>query len=502
MEQLLSILSLLYLLTFVSLCLFGFHRARLVYLIWANRRRIAGIAQAIPVQEPELPKVTIQLPIYNEATVVARLLEAVGRLDYPRDRLQIQVLDDSTDETLTISSAKVEELRARGLDIALVRRPDRVGYKAGALDYGLKRATGEFIAIFDADFIPQRSFLKSTIGNFRDPEVAVVQTRWEHLNRDLSLLTSVQALMLDGHHLVENRARFGAGFVWNFSGTGGIWRKSAIEDAGGWQHDTVTEDLDLSYRAQMRGWRFVYRPDVLTPSELPEELSALRAQQFRWAKGTVQTCRKLLKKVLTGPLTTAQKVEAFFHLTPHFAYPLIVALTVLLLPTVAYMPASDWRGILLVDLPITVFTSGSLALFYGVANLAQGRSLTSALVRLPALIALNAGLAPHQTRAVFEGLRSMSGEFVRTPKKGNSAGRYFMSAGIPFVELCLAGTCAVTAVTAFRTGHYFAAPFAAVFMAGYLYVAYLLMAEQAVRRRIERVSRPVPEAVETMARAA
>ncbi len=478
---------------FSILCLYGFHRARLVYLIWRHNKRIAATAQTIALPDAELPTVTIQLPMYNEATVVARLLDAVGQMDYPRDRLEIQVLDDSSDETRTIAENKVAELCARGLDAVYVRRPDRVGYKAGALDFGLARAKGELVAIFDADFIPQPSFLRSVVGNFQDPAVAVVQTRWEHINRDLNLLTSVQALMLDGHHMVENRARCGAGFIWNFSGTGGIWRAEAIRDAGGWQHDTITEDLDLSYRAQLKGWRFVYRPDVLTPSELPEDMSAFREQQFRWAKGTVQTCRKLFAVVMSARLTLAQKVEAFFHLTPHFAYPFIMGLTLLLLPTVAYMPAATWQNMLLVDLPITLATSGSLALFYGLANLAQGRSLLAALIRLPALIALNAGLSPNQTRAVYSGLRTMAGEFVRTPKKGNAAGRYWQAAHLPWVEMTLAIVCAVTVVTAVRTGHYFAAPFAGLFMIGYVYVAALVISEQQAHRRAQRTSVPSAE---------
>ena len=496
-------LVLAYFLCFSILCLYGFHRAYLVFLVWRNQRRIQSAARVIGVPDSQLPSVTIQLPLYNEATVVGRLLDAVGRMDYPRDRLEIQVLDDSSDETRTIAEAKVAELRARGLDIVYIRRPNRVGYKAGALDYGLARAKGDLVAIFDADFIPQRAFLRSVVGNFQDPRVAVVQTRWEHMNRDLNLLTSVQALMLDGHHLVENRARYGAGFFWNFSGTGGVWRVAAIRDAGGWQHDTITEDLDLSYRAQIRGWRFIYRPDVLTPSELPEDMSAFRAQQYRWAKGTVQTSRKLLGEVLRERLTFAQKIEAFFHLTPHFAYPLILGLTVLLLPTVAYMPASTWQSMLLVDLPITVATSGSLALFYGLANLAQKRPLLAALVRLPALIALNAGLSPNQSRAVVSGLRSMAGEFVRTPKKGNAAGRYSVAAQLPWTEMALGLVSAITVVTAVRSGHYFAAPFAGLFMVGYLYVSLLVVSEQQARRRAERTS-VAPEVVEdpTIAKAA
>jgi cellulose synthase/poly-beta-1,6-N-acetylglucosamine synthase-like glycosyltransferase len=493
-----------YFLCFSVLCLFGLHRAHLVLTALRYRRAMRAMARTVESEDGELPFVTVQLPMFNEATVAARLIEATGRLDYPRDRFEIQVLDDSTDETRAIAEAAVAELRRRGVDAVYLRRPDRVGYKAGALDFGLRSARGELVAIFDADFVPQAGFLRAVVGNFRDPRVAVVQTRWHHMNRDLNLLTSVQALMLDGHHMVENRVRSAAGYLWNFSGTGGVWRRAAIDDAGGWQHDTITEDLDLSYRAQLRGWRFIYRGDVLTPSELPEDMSAFRAQQYRWAKGTVQTARKTLRQIVRSDLSIPQKLEAFFHLTPHFAYPLIVGLTVLLLPTVTYMPASSWSDMVFVDLPITVATTGSLVLFYGLANVAQGRSILSALVRLPVLVALNAGLAPNQSRAVWAGLRSMAGEFVRTPKKGIQAGRYRQAAELPWVEMILSAVSLTTVVTALQHGHYFAGPFAALFAAGYGYVAYLVIAEQAARRRAERASIPAPEATESaeIARAA
>jgi hypothetical protein len=301
--------------------------------------------------------------------------------------------------------------------------------------------------------------------------------------------------MLDGHHLVENRARFGAGYMFNFSGTGGIWRRAAIDAAGGWQHDTLTEDLDLSYRAQLNGWRFVYRQDVLTPAELPEDMSAFRAQQFRWAKGTVQTARKLLGRILRAPLTLGQRLEACFHMLPHFAYPLMMLLSVLLLPALIVMPATDWRTMLLIDLPLCVGATGSLATFYALAEVAQGRSAWAALRRLPALIALGAGLAPHLTRAVFEGLRSMSGEFVRTPKKGVTAGRYRQAAALPWTEIGLALVSAASVVAAVHTGHWFATPFAMLFMVGYAYVSGLVIIEQVGRRRAT-AAMPVAATVE------
>lgn len=491
-------LVVLYFSVLLLLCGYGVHRAHLVLLVGRNRRALARAARTPEISDAMLPSVTVQLPLYNEATVVARLLEAAATFDYPRDRLEIQVLDDSTDETRTIAEAKVAEIRRRGIDMVYIRRPNRVGYKAGALDYGLDRAKGELIAIFDADFIPQPAFLRDVAGHFLDPDVGMVQTRWGHLNRNHSMLTSIQALMLDGHHLVENRARFGAGLMFNFSGTGGIWRRAAIDAAGGWQHDTLTEDLDLSYRAQLAGWRFVYRPDVITPAELPEDMSAFRAQQFRWAKGTVQTSRKLLGRVMASELRFSQRIEAFFHLTPHFAYPLMVLLSVLLLPALILMPATDPRMMLVVDLPLCFGATGSLATFYIVAERSQGRSVWDAMRRLPLLIALGAGLAPHLSRAVYEGLRSMSGEFVRTPKKGIIAGRYRQHAELPWLEIGLALLSAASVVASIETRHWFAAPFASLFMVGYSYVAWLVVAEQVAGRRasLAPASEPSAEAVE------
>jgi hypothetical protein len=419
--------------------------------------------------------------------VVERLLHAVVHLDYPRDRLEIQVLDDSTDETRSIASAKVEELRARGIDATYVRRSDRTGYKAGALDYGLASARGELIAIFDADFIPQSDFLNELVGHFQDPQVGMVQARWAHMNRDYSLLTKIQALMLDGHHLVENRARYVEGLFFNFAGTGGIWRRAAIEGAGGWQHDTITEDLDLSYRAQMAGYRFIYRADVTTPAELPEDLSAFRAQQHRWAKGTVQTARKLLGRITAAKLPLSHKIEACFHMLPHFAYPLMLLLTLLLLPVLVLLPASDVRTMLLIDLPLCVGATGSLAVFYATAEYSQGRSIWSALVKLPLLIAIGAGLAPHLTKAVYAGMTTMAGEFVRTPKRGNATGRYRQASDLPFVEMALALLSATSVVASIETGHWFAAPFAALFMAGYAGVAVQVLREQFAARRASLV---------------
>ena len=491
-----AILVCLYFVVIAGLTTMGVHRAALVYLAWKHRRVVQRARRPLAAFSPQkLPSVTIQLPLYNEATVAARLIEAAGRIEYPRDRFELQILDDSNDETRAIASAKVQELCARGVDAKYVRRADRIGYKAGALDYGLQSSKGELIAVFDADFIPQPSFLKDIVDHFTDPKVGMVQTRWAHMNRDANLLTRVQALMLDGHHLVENCARFGSGCYFNFAGTGGMWRRAAIEAAGGWQHDTITEDLDLSYRAQMAGYHFIYRPDILTPSELPEDVSSLRAQQHRWAKGTVQTARKLLPRVFRHPgLTAHQRMEAAFHMLPHFAYPLITLLSLLLLPCLLLIPASDFRTMMLLDFPLCVFSTGAIAAFYASAERAQGRSAWKAILRLPVLIGLGAGLAPHLTRAVWSGMNEMSGEFVRTPKRGVARGRYRMGARLPFVEMAFGALCVGAAVAALQTGHWFAAPFACLFAWGHGYVATLLLKEQLIPAPMEATEHSLNDA--------
>jgi cellulose synthase/poly-beta-1,6-N-acetylglucosamine synthase-like glycosyltransferase len=485
----------------LALAMYGLHRSHLVWTILRHQRRVKNLKEGVPALPVEglfendaLPYVTLQLPLYNEATVADRLLEHAAAIEWPRSRYEIQVLDDSTDETRALVRQKVDQLREKGLDIIYIHRVDRLGYKAGALDNGLRVAKGDLVAIFDADFLPQPDFLRAVVPHFiADPRVGMVQARWGHMNREHSILTRTQALMLDGHHLVENRARAAAGWLFNFSGTGGIWRKEAIASAGGWQHDTLTEDLDLSYRAQLAGWRFVYRENVVTPAELPEDISAFRAQQFRWAKGTVQTARKLMARVMRAPLTPMQRVEAMFHLTPHFAYPLMMLLSVLLLPALVLMPASSPKTMLLIDLPLVIGTTGSLAGFYAMAEAGQGRSALGALRRLPALLALGAGLAPHLTKAVWEGLRSMSGEFVRTPKKGMLQGRYRAAADLPITEtaLCLISGASTTA--SLESGHWFATPFAMLFTFGYGYVAFFVAMEQLARKSAQPLPATEPE---------
>lgn len=468
-----------YLTVLLVLVFYGLHRSHLVWQLWQHREALPP-APPHNVPDADLPFVTVQLPLFNEPDVLERLLDTVAQIDYPRDRFEIQVLDDSTDDSRELARRKTDELKRRGIDAVYIHRVDRVGYKAGALDNGLKVAKGQLIAIFDADFVPQRSFLRTVVHHFADPTVGCVQARWGHLNRESSILTRVQALMLDGHHMVENRARFAAGRFFNFSGTGGIWRREAINAAGGWQHDTLTEDLDLSYRAQLAGWRFVYREDHVTPAELPEEMEAFRAQQFRWAKGTVQTARKLLGRVWARKdLPFGVRLEAVFHMTPHFAYPLMVMLAALLLPMLLVMPASDPMALVLVDIPLMIGSTGSLATFYIVAERSQGRSAWGALRRLPWLLAIGSGMAPWLTRAVWEGLQAETGEFVRTPKKGAKAGgRYKAKTIVPVFEIVMTLESVASVVAAVATRHYIAAPFAMLFVMGFGYVSLTVMRER------------------------
>ncbi|MGZ3426711.1 MAG: cellulose synthase family protein, partial [Polyangia bacterium] len=281
-----------YLVVLLTLAMYGFHRSMLMYLYY--RSRGADPSPIARFDPTKLPVVTVQLPLFNEMYVAERLLDAINLLEYPRDKLEIQVLDDSTDETQAICRAKVEELQRSGLDIHYIHRVDRTGFKAGALENGLVTGRGEFVMVFDADFLPPPDIIERTVHFFTNPKVGMVQVRWDHVNRDYSRLTELQAMMLDGHFVIEHTARHRSGRFFNFNGTAGIWRVASIADAGGWSHDTLTEDMDLSYRAQLKGWEFIYLKDVVSPAELPVEMNAFKSQQFRWAKGSIQVAKKLL----------------------------------------------------------------------------------------------------------------------------------------------------------------------------------------------------------------
>ena len=382
-----------YFFVLVILAVYGWHRYYLVYLYMKNKGRQpvpAGTLDALPV-------VTIQLPIYNEMYVADRLIDAVCQIDYPRELLEIQVLDDSTDETRSVAERAVRRNAAQGIDIKYIHRTDRTGYKAGALEAGMAVASGEFIAIFDADFIPPADFLQRTVQFFADAKVGMVQARWGHINQDYSLLTKIQSILLDGHFVLEHGGRNRAGHFFNFNGTAGIWRRAAIIDGGGWQHDTLTEDLDLSYRAQLRGWKFVFLPDLIAPAEVPVEMNAFKSQQHRWAKGSIQTCRKLLPRILASDLPLGVKAEAFFHLTANFNYPLMCVLSVLMAPSMVIRYNMGWYEMLLIDVPLFFAATASVANFYMVCQRELHRDWITRVKYLPFLMSIGIGLAVNNT---------------------------------------------------------------------------------------------------------
>ena len=404
-----------YLMVLMLIATYGLHRYWLVYLYYRTRRHQPRAAHDF---DP-LPRVTVQLPMFNEGNVAERIIDAACRLNYPREKLQIQVLDDSTDESARLAARRVASWAQRGVDIHYLHRAERVGYKAGALADALPVATGQFIAVFDADFDPPANFLHDTIHHFTDPGVGMVQTRWDHLNRHLSLLTRSQAIFLDGHFVIEHAARNRAGRWINFNGTAGIWRRQAILDAGNWQHDTLTEDVDLSYRAQMAGWRFVFLPQVTCPAELPPEINAFKAQQHRWTKGSIQTAKKLLPALMRSNAPLPIKVEAFFHLTSPMVYLYVTLMALLFYPAlfVNMTPFENGTMSALV-LGMSLFTLGtaSAAAFYVASQKAQGRSVWPTVAQIPVLMSIGIGIALNNARGCVEALIGHDSPFVRTPK--------------------------------------------------------------------------------------
>ncbi len=406
-----------------------------------------------------------------------RLLLAVADLDYPADRLEVQVLDDSTDGTSDRIAAIARLLRDRGLSIEHLHRSDRVGYKAGALAAGLARASGELLCIFDADFVPPRDFLLRTVPYFAEPRVGLVQARWEHLNREGSLLTRVQALLLDAHFSIEQAGRCRSGRLFNFNGTAGVWRREAITAAGGWEQDTLTEDLDVSYRAQLAGWRFLYVDAPEAPAELPISLVALKSQQHRWTKGASQTARKLLGRLWRSQLSLPDKIEATFHLTAGIAYPVMAGISLLVVPTMVLRHGGDHGFATGIDVGVLLLATGSVALFFAAGQAALGRSALAALVRLPALMALGIGMSLNNTRAVLEGLCGRRGEFVRTPKAASSGpgagaapARGRLVGWQVGLELALAAYFAGSTVVVWELGLWSFMPFVLLFLAGYTWV--------------------------------
>jgi cellulose synthase/poly-beta-1,6-N-acetylglucosamine synthase-like glycosyltransferase len=471
-----------YFFVLIILAIYGWHRYYLVYLYMKNRDK----GPSAPAALDPTPVVTIQLPLYNEMYVADRLIEAVCRIEYPRDRLEIQVLDDSTDETVSIAELAVRRFAAQGVDIKYYHRANRSGYKAGALEAGLKAARGEFVAIFDADFIPSADFLTRLMPHFANPRIGMVQARWGHINQDYSLLTKIQSILLDGHFVLEHGGRNRSGRFFNFNGTAGAWRRAAIDDAGGWQHDTLTEDLDLSYRAQLRGWQFVFLSDLIAPAEVPVEMNAFKSQQFRWAKGSVQTCRKLLPRILRADLPLGVKAEAFFHLTANFNYPLMCILSVLMFPSMVIRYNMGWYEMLLIDVPLFFAATFSVCNFYMVCQREIHRDWLTRVKYLPFLMSIGIGLSINNTRAVFEALFNKQSEFTRTPKYHIEGAadewvgkKYRQTVAVqPLIELALGLYFTATVFYALANQIYGTVPFLVLFQIGFLYTGLLSIVQQ------------------------
>jgi len=462
-----TLILVLYFFVLSILAIYGWHRYYLVYLYTKNKDRA-------PVALPELttlPRVTVQLPIFNEMYVADRLIDAVCEMEYPKDLLEIQVLDDSTDETTSISELAVRRHRLRGFNISYLHRVDRTGYKAGALEAGLAQATGDFIAIFDADFIPPHDFLKRTLPYFTtDERIGMVQARWGHINQDYSLLTKIQSILLDAHFVLEHGGRNRAGCFFNFNGTAGVWRREAIGDAGGWQHDTLTEDLDLSYRAQLKGWRFVFLPDVVSPAEVPVEMNSFKSQQHRWAKGSIQTCLKLLPRILRSKQPLSVKAEAFFHLSANFNYLLMSLLSILMFPAMWVRYNMGWSEMLIIDVPLFFAATASIAVFYVKAQRELYGDWRQRMKYLPFLMSI---------------FRKQS-EFARTPKYGIERDsdewvgkKYHQTVSVqPIIELALGLYFSATVFYALVNQIYATLPFLMLFQIGFLYTGLLSILQQ------------------------
>lgn len=455
------------------LSIYGCHRYYLVYLYYRFKKNIPRPPQKFE----KLPKVTVQLPIYNEMYVIERLLNSVKQINYPKDLFEIQVLDDSTDGTKKIAEVLTEQLCLQGFNIHYLHRSNRHHFKAGALDAGLKLTSSEFIYVFDADFIPEPNIILDTIHYFTDPKIGMVQTRWGHINRDYSLLTELQSIFLDGHFVIEHTARNRSGRFFNFNGTAGVWRKQAIISGGGWEADTLTEDLDLSYRAQLKDWKFVYLPDSVTPAELPVEMNAFKAQQHRWVKGSIQTARKLLAKIWESHIPLSTKIEATFHLTNNFSYLLMMVLFVLLLPAMFVRFEQGWHQIVFIDFPLFFASFFSVSAFYICSQKEIYKNWIERLKYIPLISSIGIGLSINNAKAVWEALRHQETPFLRTPKYGVHAAadswktvKYKgKKTKLIWLELTMAIYFGILAIFSLLTGRYIMTPFMGMFFFGFIY---------------------------------
>ena len=464
-----------YFIVLIILAAYGAHRYWLVYLYYKHQKK-KTTEPAARFRFDDLPRVTVQLPIFNEQYVVERLLDAVCRLEYPREKLDIQLLDDSTDETVEVARLLVDRYAALGHPVKYLHRENREGFKAGALEAGLKTAQGEFVAIFDADFVPPPDFLMKCIHHFTDPKVGMVQTRWTHINRNYSFLTQVEAILLDGHFVIEHSGRSRSGVFFNFNGTAGMWRRCAIDEAGGWEHDTLTEDTALSYRAQLKGWKFLYLQDVECPAELPVEMTAFKTQQARWAKGLIQVSKKILPLVFKSDASRHQKIEAVYHLTANISYPLMIVFSVLLMPAMIIRFYQGWFQMLYIDLPLFMASTFSISSFYLVSQKELfPKSWLRSLLYLPLLMSLGIGLTVTNSIAVLEALVGKQTAFARTPKyrvesKKDKVGakKYRKRLGwVPWIELLIGTYFLLATFYAIDNENYITVPFLLLFLVGY-----------------------------------
>ncbi len=477
---------------FISLTiLFLFGSSGFVMIYYYMKHRDKKRMSVGPLEE--FPEVTVQLPVYNEYYVVERLIKSACEIDYPKSKLELQVLDDSTDETTAILSGLVQHYRELGYDIKHIRRNSREGFKAGALKYGLTTARGEFVAIFDADFIPSKNFLWQTLPYFyKNKKIGLVQTRWEHLNSDYSFLTRVQAMALDGHFVIEQNVRNKAGFFINFNGTGGIWRKECIFDSGNWESDTLTEDLDLSYRAQLRGWQFVFLNDVTSPAELPSEINALKSQQFRWTKGAIETARKILPRVWKSKLPLEKKIHATFHLTNNIVFPFILLAGILNVPLI-FIKHQGGYEVHFAIMAVFVFAFIGSFLFYMYSQKDVYRDWNRKILLFPLFMAGSMGFAVNNTRAVVEGLLKKKSEFIRTPKysviekKDNWSNKKYVLKKFNYtviIELVLAIYCFFGVAASVYYLELAAVPFQLLFSMGFGIVAWLSVRHAWIARKI------------------
>ena len=488
-----SIILAAYIISLTILFIFGAHGFNMIYYYFKTFGDRTKDLEEHEFDIPDFPLVTIQLPLYNERYVITRLIDATMRLDYPKDKLEIQILDDSTDDTTGIIQDHIQKYIDQGFDIKHIHRTNRQGYKAGALKEGLEVAKGEYVAIFDADFIPRKKFLKRTIPYFYKYEkLGLVQTRWEHLNREYSLMTRTQAIALDGHFVIEQAVRNRAGFFINFNGTGGVWKKECIFDAGNWEADTLTEDLDLSYRAQMKGWKFKYLVNFTSPAELPSDIFALKSQQFRWTKGAIETAKKIFPVVMKSDMSLKLKFQSFIHLCSNLAYPFILIAALLNLPVMLVKLTGEYDTIFKF-MSLFIFAFISSFLFYLYSQKDVYPDWQNRMIYFPVFLAGSMGFSVNNTKAVFEGLIGKKSEFVRTPKykitgkQESWQGKKYVNKKLSFstyIEAFMAVYCFVGVVIAIGTAQIAAVPFQLMFFGGFATVSYLSIRQVVVSNRI------------------